>query len=134
MGRAREEFGSVNADDAYDGAPIYGTVPPALGHSSCHPASFDCSSQSRCRPQSFAARPEHYRDGNERITGLAKGSRLRPALACQDGDGYSQSIGSSLLARGLPGRRAEASVGIVVLNRMLQAGRASYVRSLSMVS
>lgn len=43
-------------------------------------------------------------------------------------------IGPSLRARSLPGQRAEAAVGVAVLNRMLHAGRPNSVRNPSMAS
>ncbi len=42
---------------------------------------------------------------------------------------YKAIIGPCLRARGLPGQRTEAAVGVAVLNRMLHAGRPNSVRS-----
>ena len=47
---------------------------------------------------------------------------------------YKTIIGPGLRARSLPGQRAEAAVGVAVLNRMLDAGRPNSVRNRSMAS
>lgn len=47
---------------------------------------------------------------------------------------YKAIIGPALRARSLHGQRAEAAVGVAVLNRMLHAGRPNSVRNRSRAS
>ena len=47
---------------------------------------------------------------------------------------YKAIIGSRLRARSISGQRAEATVGIAVLNRMLDAGRPNSVRRLNIAA
>lgn len=84
------EIGSVTADGACDRAPTYGAVAARAGdiaviippHVTAVPATPPVIAK--------AAGPAHCCDGGAGKAGLAKGNRLRPALACRNGDGPPQ--------------------------------------------
>ena len=120
------KIGSVTADGAYEGAPTYDTVAARGRHPGDHHAPCHRGTELHRHPLSLAAGPTHYLDGGEGTVGLAKGHRLRSALARR------AILGPDLRARSLPGQRAEAAVGVAVLTRMLHAGRPNSVRNRNM--
>ena len=63
------------------------------------------------------------RIGWQEETGYGQRSLVETAMGR-----YKSIIGAGLRARSLPGQRAEAAVGVAVLNRMLHTGRPNSVR------
>ncbi len=90
-----------------------------------------------------AAADHHPSQRDQHITLMAAKGRLgwqeetgygRRSLVETTMGRYKTIIGPGLRARSLPGQRAEAAVGVAVLNRMLDAGRPNSVRNRSMAS
>ena len=129
------EIGSVTADGAYDGAPTYATVAARAGDipviipphvTAVLSATVDHNPTQRDRHIEVMA--AHGRLGWQKETGYDQRSLVETAMG-----GYKEIIGPCLRARTLPGQRAQAAVGVVVLNRMLHARRPNSVRTSRMV-
>jgi hypothetical protein len=134
------EIGSVTADGAYDGAydgaPTYDTIAARTGDipviipphvTAVLSATFDHHPSQR--DQHIAVMAARGRLGWQEETGYGQRSLVETAMGR-----YKAIIGPGLRARSLPGQRAEAAVGVAVLNRMLHAGRPNSVRSPRMAS
>jgi transposase len=116
------------ADGAYDGEPTYQTVaergpaatviiPP---RSTAVPGSTAEPTQRDGHIQSLADRG---RLGWQRETNYGKRSKVETAMSR-----YKRILGDHLHARKLTGQQAEATIGVTVLNRMIDAGRPDSAR------
>lgn len=124
-------IGSVTADGAYDGAPTYDTIAARAGNipviipppvtAVLSATADDHPSQ---RDQHITVIAARGRIGWQEETGYGQRSLVETAIGR-----YKAIIGTGLRARSLPGQRAEAAVGVAVLNRMLHTGRPNSVRS-----
>jgi transposase len=121
---------SVTADGAYDGAPTYETVaahgdeiaviiPPPVSAVLSEDAEHNPSQ----RDQHIASIETNGRLGWQKETGYGRRSLVETTMGR-----YKAIIGPRLRARSLSGQRAEAAVGVAVLNRMLHAARPQSVR------
>jgi len=129
-------IGSVTADGAYDGAPTYDTIAARAGNipviipppvtAVLSATADDHPSQ---RDQHITVIAARRRIGWQEETGYGQRSLVETAIGR-----YKAIIGTGLRARSLPGQRAEAAVGVAVLNRMLHTGRPNSVRSLRVAS
>jgi transposase len=119
---------TVMADGAYDGEPTYQTVaergpaatviiPP---RSTAVPGSTAEPTQRDGHIQSLADRG---RLGWQRETNYGKRSKVETAMSR-----YKRILGDHLHARKLTGQQAEATIGVTVLNRMIDAGRPDSAR------
>ena len=123
-------IGSVTVDGAYDGAPTYDTVAARAGdipviippHVTAVPSATADHHPSQ-RDRHITVMAARGRLGWQEETGYGRRSLVETAMGR-----YKAIIGPSLRARSLPGQRAEAAVGVAVLNRMLHAGRPNSVR------
>jgi transposase len=131
-----EEIGQVMADGAYDGAPTYETIaqygddievviPPrktaVLG---TEPAVLDTEpSPSNQRDRHIDMIHTHGRLGWQKATGYGQRALVETTMGR-----YKSLIGPRLRARGFEAQQTEAAIGVVVLNRMLAAGRPNSVR------
>jgi hypothetical protein len=119
----------VTADGAYDGAPTYATI---VAHSDdievvIPPRSTAVFNGER---SSFAQRDRHLEMITERgrlawqkATDYGRRSLVETTIGR-----YKALIGSRLRARGFDAQQAEAAVSVIVLNKMLAAGRPDSVR------
>ena len=129
-------IGSVTADGAYDGAPTYDAVAAHAGdipviippHVTAVPGTAADHHPSQ-RDRHIAVMAAKGRLGWQEETSYGRRSLVETAMGR-----YKTIIAPGLRARSLPGQRAEAAVGVAVLNRMLNAGRPNSVRSPRMVS
>jgi hypothetical protein len=121
---------SVTADGAYDGPLTYDVVaahgdnivviiPPPVTAVLSDEAEHNPSQRDK-RIASIAARG---RLGWQNETGYGRRALVETTMGR-----YKAIIGPRLRARSLPGQRAEAAVGVAVLNRMLLAGHPDSVR------
>jgi transposase len=124
-------IGRVTADGAYDGAPTYdtiraraGDIPVVIPPHVTAVLSENATTSPSQRDQHIALLADKGRLAWQKEVGYGK-----RALAETTVGRYKAIIGPSLRARKLPGQRAEALVGVAVLNRMLHAGRPNSVRS-----
>ncbi len=119
------EIVSVTADGAYDGAPTYVTVathsediavviPPPVTAVLNDAAALNPSQRDR----HIAMIQAQGRLGWQKETGYGRRSLVETTMGR-----YKAIIGPRLRARSLSGERAEAAVGVAVLNRMLYAAR-----------
>jgi transposase len=124
------EIGSVTADGAYDGAPIYDAVAACAGDIPVIIQPHVTAVLSDAAEHSPSQRDKH-------ITLMAERGRLgwqketdhgRRSLVETTMGRYKAIIGPCLRARSLFGQRTETAVGVAVLNRMLQAGQPNSVR------
>lgn len=127
-------IGSVTADGAYDGAPTYNTVAARAGDIPViippHVTAVLSATAAHCpsqRDQHITLMAEKGRLGWQKETGYGQRSLVETTMGR-----YKAIIGPSFRARSLPGQRAEAAVGVAVLNRMLHTGRPNFVRNRSM--
>lgn len=122
---------TVLADGAYDGEPIYQTIaqrdpgaavviPPRT--TAVPGATADTVPTQRDRHLLRIA--ETGRMGWQRETNYGRRSKGETAMAR-----YRGILGDRLHARSLPAQQAEAIIGVMALNRMLDAGRPTSVRS-----
>lgn len=123
--RVDAEIGSVTADGAYDGAPIYAAIaaragdipviiPPHVTAVLSAAAEHDPSH----RDKHITLMAERGRLGWQKETGYGRRALVETTMGR-----YKTIIGPRLRARSQPGQRTEAAVGAAVLNRMLHAGR-----------
>lgn len=94
------------------GIPV--VIPPHVTAVLSHAAGHSLSQ----RDQHIAVMATRGRLGRQKQTGYGRRSLVETAMFPR-----KAIIGPGLHACGLPGRRAEASVGIAVLNRMLPEGK-----------
>ena len=124
------EIVSVTADGAYDGAPTYNTVathgediavviPPPVTAVLSDAAALNPSQRDR----HIAMIQAQGRLGWQKETGYGRRSLVETTMGR-----YKAIIGPRLRARSLSGQRAEAAVGVAVLNRMLHAARPNSFR------
>lgn len=134
--RVDAEIGSVTADGAYDGAPIYAAIaaragdipviiPPHVTAVLSAAAEHDPSQ----RDKHITLMAERGRLGWQKETGYGRRALVETTMGR-----YKTIIGPRLRARSQPGQRTEAAVGAAVLNRMLHAGRPNSVRNLQTAS
>jgi len=124
-----EPIGRVTADGAYDGAPTYQTI-----------AAYADGVEVVIPPRSTAVPsgdPGLPTQRDRHLAMIAEQGRLswqvatdygRRALAETTMGRYKMLIGPQLRARRLATQQTEAAIGVVVLNRMLAAGRSKSVR------
>ena len=125
------EIEQVTADGAYDGEPTYATIAarspdiavviPPRATSTADPALGMEASRRDVHVHTVAALG---RLGWQEVTGYGRRALVETTMGR-----YKALIGTRLRARNDAGRRTEAAVGAVVLNRMLAAGRPNSVRS-----
>jgi hypothetical protein len=119
----------VTADGAYDGAPTYATIaahgddievviPPRL----TAVLSGESGPLTR-RDRHLEMITEQGRMAWQKATDYGQRSLVETTMGR-----YKALIGPRLRARGFAGQRAEAAIGVAVLNRMLAAGRPDSVR------
>ena len=119
----------VTADGAYDGAPTYATIaahgddievviPPRL----TAVLSGESGPLTR-RDRHLEMITEQGRLAWQKATDYGQRSLVETTMGR-----YKALTGPQLRARGFAGQRAEAAIGVVVLNRMLAAGRPDSVR------
>ena len=115
----------VTFDGAYDGAPTYDTVAARAGN-------IPVIIPPHVTAVLSATADHHPSQRDQRITLMAANGRLgwqmetnygRRSLVETTIGRYKAIIGQNLHAGSLPGQRAEATVGVAILNRMLDAGR-----------
>ena len=125
------EIDQITADGAYDGEPTYDVIaacdrdiavviPPRAGSTLKDELGSDASHRD-VHVHTVAALG---RLGWQEATGYGKRALIETTMGR-----YKAIIGPRLRARDDAGRRAEAAVGAVVLNRMLAAGRPNSVRA-----
>ncbi|WP_455289017.1 hypothetical protein [Cupriavidus necator] len=126
-----DPIGHVTADGAYDdGAPTYQTI-----------AQYGDGTEAVIPPRSTAVpsgelgpltqRDHHLKmDHGTGPASLAGGRRLWATRAGRNGDGPLQVADrpKAAGARSFPAQQTEAAIGVVVLNRMLVAGRPKSIR------
>jgi transposase len=127
---------SVTADGAYDGMPTYEVVaghgedvrviiPPHVTAVLSAKAEHNPSQ----RDQHILSSAARGRLGWQEETKYGQRALVETAMGR-----YKTIIGPCLRARSFPGQKAEAAVGVAVLNRMLDAGRPDSVRRLNIVA
>jgi hypothetical protein len=127
---------SVTADGAYDGMPTYEVVashgedvrviiPPHVTAVLSAEAAHNPSQ----RDQHILAIADRGRLGWQEETDYGQRALVETAMGR-----YKAIIGPRLRARSFSGQKAEATVGVAVLNRMLYAGRPDSVRSLNIAA
>src|ERR1039458_9715823 len=127
---------SVTADGAYDGMPIYDVVagrgedirviiPPHVTAVLSAEAGHNPSQ----RDQHILSIAVRGRLGWQEETDYGQRALVETAMGR-----YKAIIGPCLRARTFSGQRAEAAVGVAVLNRMLDAGRPNSVRRLNIAA
>jgi transposase len=125
------EIEQVTADGAYDGEPTYATIAarspditvviPPRATSTADGALGMNASRRDVHVHTVAALG---RLGWQEVTGYGRRALVETTMGR-----YKALIGTRLRARNDAGRRTEAAVGAVVLNRMLAAGRPNSVRT-----
>jgi transposase len=126
------EIASVMADGAYDGEPVYQAIasrnpdpPPDViipPRTLAVPSTEDIQAQSlRDRPVRFIA--ERGRMAWQRATSYGRRSLAETAVGR-----YKALIGPKLRARGLAAQQGEASIAVVVLNRMIRVAKPLSIR------
>ena len=124
---------SVTADGAYDGMPTYGVVashgedirvlnPP---HATAVPSAEAEQNQSQ-RDQHILTITARGRIGWQKESDYGQRALVETAMGR-----YKAIVGPCLRDRSFSGQKAEAAVGVAVLNRMLDAGRPDSVRRLN---
>jgi transposase len=127
---------SVTADGAYDGMPTYEVVaghgedvrviiPPHVTAVLSAKAEHNPSQ----RDQHILSIAARGRLGWQEETKYGQRALVETAMGR-----YKTIIGPCLRARSFPGQKAEAAVGVAVLNRMLDAGRPDSVRRLNIAA
>jgi transposase len=124
------EIASVTADGAYDGAPTYEAVAARAGdipvvippHVTAVPSPTAGYSPSQ-RDRHIASIEVNGRLGWQKETGYGRRSLVETTMGR-----YKAIIGPKLRARSPSGQRAEAAIGVALLNRMLYAGRPDSIR------
>jgi hypothetical protein len=127
---------SVTADGAYDGMPTYDVVaghgedvrviiPPHVTAVLSAKAEHNPSQ----RDQHILSIAAHGRLGWQKETDYGQRALIETAMGR-----YKAIIGPCLRARSFPGQKAEAAVGVAVLNRMLDTGRPDSVRRLNIAA
>jgi transposase len=124
------EIEQVTADGAYDGEPTYATIAarsadiavviPPRATSTAPP---DLGTDASRRDVHVHTAAALGRLGWQEATGYGRRALVETTMGR-----YKALIGSRLRARHAAGRRTEAAVGAVVLNRLLAAGRPNCVR------
>ncbi len=127
---------SVTADGAYDGMPTYDVV---AGHGEdvkviipphvTAVLSPEAESSPSQRDQHIISIAALGRLGWQKETDYGQRALVETALGR-----YKAIIGPCLRARSFSGQKAEAAIGVAVLNRMLDAGRPDSVRRLSIAA
>jgi hypothetical protein len=125
------EIEQVTADGAYDGEPTYATIAarspdiavviPPRATSTADPGLGMNASRRDVHVHTVAALG---RLGWQQVSGYGRRALVETTMGR-----YKALIGTRLRARNDAGRRTEAAVGAVVLNRMLAAGRPNSVRT-----
>jgi hypothetical protein len=127
---------SVTADGAYDGMPTYGVVaghgedirviiPPHVTAVLSPEAGHNPSQ----RDQHILSIAAQGRLGWQKETDYGQRALVETAMGR-----YKAILGPCLRARSFSGQKAEAAVGVAVLNRMLNAGRPVSVRRLKIAA
>jgi len=127
---------SVTADGAYDGMPTYNVVashgkdinviiPPHV----TAVLSVEAARNPSQRDQHILSIASQGRLGWQEETDYGQRALVETTMGR-----YKAIIGSSLRARSFSGQKAEAAVGVAVLNRMLDAGRPDSVRRLKIAA
>ena len=126
------EIGSVTADGAYDGEPVYRAVARRQPHpppdvvipprASAVAGTEDAGAQSR-RDRHIRLIAEKGRMAWQRATGYGRRSHAETAVGR-----YKAIIGPKLRARGLPAQQGEAASAVEVLNRMTRAAKPISIR------
>jgi transposase len=129
LDQVEEEIGKVTADGAYDGMPTYQTI-----------AQHGDDIEVVIPPRSTAVTSTESNQQSQRDRHLDM-INTQGRLAWQTATGYGQRalvettmgrykslIGPRLRARRFEAQQTEAAIGVVVLNRMLAAGRPNSVR------
>jgi transposase len=125
------EVDQITADDAYDGEPTYAII-AARGEDIAVVIPRRASSTPQLELGTDASRRDvrvHTvaalgRLGWQEVTGYGRRALVETTMGR-----YKALIGARLRARNEAGRRTEAAVGVVVLNRMLADGRPNSVRT-----
>jgi transposase len=124
------EIASVTADGAYDGGPTYDTVTEHGQNIAVIIPRHVTAVLSETAEINPSQRDKHIalieakgRLGWQKQTGYGRRALVETAIGR-----YKALIGARLRARSLSGQRAEAAVGVAVLNRMLHAGQPNSVR------
>ena len=136
LGQIPGEIEQFTADGAYDGEPTYAAIatrdpniavviPPRA--SSTPP--IDLGTDASRRDVHVHTAAALGRLGWQEVTGYGRRALVETSIGR-----YKALIGTRLRARHDAGRRTEAAVGAVVLNRMLAAGRPNSVRTVPDVS
>ena len=130
LAQVEEEISKVTADGAYDGAPTYQTIaqqgdaiavviPPrktaVAGTGSSAPGQ---------RDRHIEMINTEGRLAWQEATGYGRRALVETTMGR-----YKSIIGPRLKSRGFEAQKAEAAIGVAVLNRMLAAGRPNSVRS-----
>ena len=127
---------SVTADGAYDGTPTYDVVavhgndirviiPPHV----TAVLSIEAEHNPSQRDQHIIAIADRGRLGWQTETDYGRRALVETAMGR-----YKAIFGPRLRARSFSGQKAEAVVGVAVLNRMLDAGRPNSVRRLNIAA
>jgi len=127
---------SVTANDAYDGMPTYGVVaghgedirviiPPHVTAVLSPEAGHNPSQ----RDQHILSIAAQGRLGWQKETDYGQRALVETAMGR-----YKAILGTCLRARSFSGQKAEAAIGVAVLNRMLNAGRPDSVRRLKIAA
>lgn len=123
-------------DGAYDGAPVYEAVAARAGdipvvippHVTAVPSPNAGHSPTQ-RDRHIALIEAKGRLGWQKETGYGRRSLVETTMGR-----YKTIIGPKLRARSPGGQKAEAGIGVAVLNRMLHAGKPDSVRSFGVAS
>jgi hypothetical protein len=136
LDRIEATIASVTADGAYDGMSTYDVVAQRSGdiHVIIPPhvtavLSAEAEHNPSQRDQHTLAIADRGRLGWQEETNYGQRALVETAMGR-----YKAIIGPRLRARSLSGQKAEAAVGVPVLNRMLHAGRPNSVRRLSIAA
>ena len=127
---------SVTADGAYNGMPTYEVV---AGHGEdvrviipphvTAVLSAEAAHNPSQRDQHILSIAAHGRMGWQKDTDYGQRALIETAMGR-----YKAIIGPCLRARSCPGQKAEAAIGVAVLNRMLDAGCPDSVRRLNIAA
>ena len=136
LDQIEETIASVTADGAYDGMPTYDVV---AGHGEgvrviipphvTAVLSADAEHNPSQRDRHILSIAVRGRLGWQEETDYGQRALVETAMGR-----YKAIIGPRLRARSSSGQKAEAAVGVAVLNRMLDAGRPDSVRRLNIAA
>jgi transposase len=127
LDRIDADVGSMTADGAYDGDPVYNAVaqrhPGAAVIIPPRATAVADGTTATQRDQHIATNEKHGRMGWQRRSGYNRRSLAETAMFR-----YKTIIGRRLQARTLPNQRTEAKIGCNVLNRMTGLGMPASAR------